>query len=87
MRNFIDEHLTSDEASIEIERAHRIRCKISPRRIIVKLKHLKMYREKRKNIVNQAPDNPTNEDVWKTICVSEYFLERVIRVRSKLYPF
>ena len=37
--------------------------------------------------MNQAPDNPTNEDVWKTICVSEYFHERVIIVRSKLCAF
>ena len=38
--------------------------------------------------MNQAPDNPTNEeDVWRTICVSEDFPERVIRVRHKLYPY
>ena len=48
---------------------------------------LKAYRDKRKNIVNQAPYNPTNEDVWRTICVSENFPEHVIRVRHKLYPF
>ena len=38
--------------------------------------------------MNQAPDNHTNEeDVWKTIRVRGYFLERIIRVRSKLNPF
>ena len=38
--------------------------------------------------MNQAPDNPTNEeDVWKIICVSEDPTGRVIRVRYKLYPF
>ena len=97
MRNYIqfDEHLNIDEASIQIERAYRIRGKNSPRPIIVKFSHykdrenvLKTYRKKHKNIVNQAPDNPTNEeDVWKTIRVSEYFSECVIRVRPKLYPF
>ena len=41
-----------------------------------------------KNIVNQAPDDPTNEeDVCKTIRVSKDFPERIIRVRYKLYPF
>ena len=43
---------------------------------------LKTYREKRKNILNPAPDNTTNEDdLWKTIRVSEYFPGRVLRVR------
>ena len=43
---------------------------------------------KKAEIVNQAPDNPTNEeDVQRTIRVSEDFPERVIRVRYKLYPF
>ena len=38
--------------------------------------------------MNQAPDNPKNEeDVWKTITGNEDFLERVNRVRYKLYPF
>ena len=97
MGNYIDEYLTYniDEASIQIERTHRIQGKNSPGPIIVKFLHykdienvLKTYHEKRKNIVSQAPDNPTNEeDVWKTIYVSEYFPESVIRVRSKLYPF
>ena len=36
MRNYIDEHLKIDEASIQIERAHRIRGKKSQRPIIVK---------------------------------------------------
>ena len=36
MQNYIDEHLNIDEASIQIERAHRIRGKKSPRPIIVK---------------------------------------------------
>ena len=49
---------------------------------------LKAYCEKRKNIVNQAPDNPTDEeDAWNTTRVSKDFPERVIRVRYKLYPF
>ena len=97
MRNYIqfDEHHNIDEASIQIERAYRIRGKNSPRPIIVKFSHykdrenvLKTYRKKHKNIVNQAPDNPTNEeDVWKTIRVSKYFSECVIRVKPKLYPF
>ena len=48
----------------------------------------KLIAKNAKNIVNQAPDNSTNEeDVWKTITVSENFPERVIRVRYKLYPF
>ena len=97
MRNYIDEYLiyNIDEASIQIERAHRIQGKNSPGPIIVKFLHykdienvLKTYHEKRKNIVSQAQDNLSNEeDVWKTIYVSEYFPESVIRVRSKLYPF
>ena len=76
---------------------YRIRGKNSPRPIIVKFLHykdreklnvLKTYREKRKNIEDQAPNNTTNgKDVWKTIRASEYFPERVIRVRPKLYPF
>ena len=49
---------------------------------------LKAYREKRKNILNQALNNPTyEEDVWKIIRVSEDFPERIIKVRYKLYPF
>ena len=45
----------------------------------MKFSHNKTYHEKSKNIVNQAPDNPTNEkDEWKTIRVSEYFPEHVI---------
>ena len=40
---------------------------------------LKTYHEKRKNIVNQVPDNRTNEkDVWKTIRVSEHFLSTLL---------
>ena len=42
---------------------------------------LKAYCEKRKKNVNQAPDNPTNEeDVRKTNRVRENLPERVIRV-------
>ena len=60
--------------------------KNSPRFIIVSFSYykdrenvLKAYREKRKNIVNQVSGNPTNEeDLWKTIRVSEDFLECVI---------
>ena len=49
---------------------------------------LKAYRDKRKNIMNQPPDNPTSkEDVWKTIRISDDFPEPVIRVRFKLYSF
>ena len=73
-----------------MERAHRIRGKKSPLPIIVKFSHYKAsldFLQKSKNIVNQAPDNPTNEeDVWKKIRISEDFPERVIRVRYKLYP-
>ena len=48
----------------------------------------KLIAKNAKNIVNKAPDNPKNEeDACKTICASEYFPERVIRVRSKLHPF
>ena len=95
MLNHIDEHLNLDEASIQIERAHRIRGKQSSRPIIVKFLHykdrefvFKAYCEKRKNIVNQPADNPSNqEDAWKTIHVCEDFPERVTRVRYKLYHF
>ena len=42
----------------------------------------KLIAKNAQNILNQAPDNPTNEDdLWKTIRVSEYFPERVFRVR------
>ena len=66
--------------------------KQSPLPIIVKLSHYKasldLLQKKAENIVNQAPDNRTNEeDVWKTIRISEDFPARVIRVRYKLYPF
>ena len=40
-----------------------------------------------KLIEKNAPNNATNEDVWKTIRVSEDFPECFIRVRYKLYPF
>ena len=44
-----------------------------------KLNVFKTYREKRKNIEDQAPNNTTNgKDVWKTIRAGEYFPERVI---------
>ena len=89
VRSYIDEHLNTDEASIQIEGVYRIQGKNSPQPIIVNYSYykdrqnvLKTYRENLKNTVNQAPDNPTNEDVWKTIRVSEYFPERLIRVRS-----
>ena len=88
MRNYIDEHINIDEASFQIIRAYRIRGKNSPRPVIVKFSRykdrgnvLKTFREKRKNIVNQAPDNSSNEeDVWKIIRVSEDFPECVITV-------
>ena len=68
VRNYIEEHLNIDEASIKIKRAHRIRGKYSPRPIIVKFWHykvrenvLKAYREKNEKM-NQAPDNPSKEE-------------------------
>ena len=96
MQNYIDEHHSKDEASIKFKRAPRIRGKRSPRPILMKSSInterenvLKAYCEKRKkNTVNQAPDNPTNEeDVWKTITANGEFPERVIRERFKLHPF
>ena len=83
MCNNINEHLNIDEVFIKIERANGIRGNTSPQPIIVKFLHykdsencLKIYLEKCKNIVNQAPDNLTNEgDVWKTIHVIDYFPE------------
>ena len=77
VRNYIEEHLNIEEASIKIKRAHRIRGKYSPRPIIVKFWHykvrenvLKAYRKKNEKM-NQAPDNPSKEEyIWKI--VSEY---------------
>ena len=55
VRDYISNGLGIDESTIRVERAHRIRSKISPRPIIVKFSHykdrdkvLKVYREKRK---------------------------------------
>ena len=75
---YIDEHLNINETSTQIERAHRIRGKNSPRLIIVKLSH---YKDKIKSHTKKiektfskliaknatAPDNPTNETVRNTI--------------------
>ena len=59
VRDYISNGLGIDESTIRVERAHRIRSKISPRSIIVKFSHykdrdkvLKVYHEKRKTQLN-----------------------------------
>ena len=103
VRVYISEELGVDDSSIQIERAHGLRSKNTPRPIIVKFtrykdreKVLKAYREKRKAQNNAAPDGAMADpnggddephDIRRDIRVSEDFPERVIKVRTKLYPF
>ena len=90
VRNYIDEHLNIDEASIQIERALRIRCKNSPRPIIAKFSHYKDRENVLKCIAKNAKTSwlrlqiTLQRKMYGRIYVCEYFLERVIRVRSKL---
>ena len=95
MRNFIDEHLNIDEAFIQLEKpivtgVKTLHDQFKGRSCTIKIEKMfsKLIAKYEKNIVNQAPDNPKNEeDACKTIRASEYFPERVIRVRSRRHPF
>ena len=103
VRDYIRDDLGVDESSIQIERAHRLRSKNSPRPVIVKFSHykdrdkvLKVYREKRKaqnndNLQGAMADpsegNDERPDERRVIRVSEDFPERVTKARTNLYPF
>ena len=66
---YIFDELAIDESAIQIERAHRIRSKNSPRPIIVKFSHykdrdrvLKSFREKRKSRLADNVQDPPAEN-------------------------
>ena len=103
VRDYIRDDLGVDESSIQIERAHRLRSKNSPRPVILKFSHykdrdkvLKAYREKRKaqnndNLQGAMADpsegNDERPDERRVIRVSEDFPEHVTKARTNLYPF
>ena len=98
IRSYISNELDLEESNIQIERAHRIPSKSSPRPIIVKFsfykdreKILKTYREKRKQENEQQQAQVSNDDIntdnSRKFRVSEDFPQRVIKARSDLYPF
>lgn len=100
-RSYIANDLNIGESSIQIERAHRIPSKTSPRPLIVKFsfykdrdKVLKAYREKRKRQNEQSAETTgasAAEQIEQSetcrIRVCEDFPERVIKARSNLYSF
>ena len=104
IRSYIANELNLFESSVQIERAHRIPSKTSPRPVIVKFsfykdrdKVLNAYRDKRKHDNEQRRNVSNNEGATghveeeqgpgENIRVCEDFPQRVIKARSKLYPF
>ena len=101
IRSYISNDLNINDSNIQIERAHRIPSKSTPRPVIVKFSFykdreriLKAYREKRKQENEQRQAQATNNDnqsddgeETRKIRVSEDFPQRVIKARSDLYPF
>lgn len=101
VRSYIANDLNIEESSIQIERAHRIPSKTSPRPLIVKFSFykdrdrvLKAYREKRKRQNEQTTESTgasAAEQIEQSetcrIRVCEDFPERVIKARSNLYSF
>ena len=85
-----------DDTDIKIERAHRLPSRNSPKPIIVKFSLfkdkdsvLRAYRQKRKdeNNENVNDDNDGNNKTVRRIRVTEDFPERVVKARTKLFPF
>ena len=98
VRTYLSNELHIDEQRMQIERAHRLNSKTSPRPIIVKFSHfkdkelvLKNYREKRKaqREADQQGENEggADETAVRPVRVSEDFPMRVTRARTNLYPF
>ena len=103
VRSYISNELSLDELSIQIERAHRISSKTSPRPVIVKFSFYKdrerilnSYWEKRKQHNERQQAEATNGDgsaeldeqcESSKIRVCENFPQRVIKSRSNLCPF
>ena len=101
VRSYIVNDLNIEESSIQIERAHRIPSKTSPRPLIVKFSFykdrdrvLKAYREKRKRQNEQstgATGASAAEQIEQSetcrIRVCEDFPERLIKARSNLCSF
>ena len=102
IRDYLSQELGLDEASMKIERAHRLPSKSKPRPIIVKFPHfkdkdqvLKKYRAKRRE-QQEADDGPNGQgdnteggdpSVTRPVRVSEDFPQRVTKARTNLFPF
>ena len=96
VRGYIRNELHIDDTDIKIERAHRLPSRNSPKPIIVKFSFfkdkdsvLRAYRQKRKdeNNDNVNDDNDGNNETVRRIRVTEDFPERVVKARTKLFPF
>ena len=90
VRSYIADDLEIDSRDIQIERAHRLPGRNSPRPILVKFSFykdkdriLQKYKEKSRAHRQQA----SSADTSKTVYLSEDFPEYIRKIRKQLHPF